>query len=327
MSCGIKNKSQILLDDAISCAKIYLSAEGSLIAALMKLDQENVHRDLDLRSLRALAMSVLGLSEDVAGNFVAIAKKSTEVPALLTEIQSGRVSVSNARTLLPILTLENQLKWLSSACALSKRKLQKEIAREYPRQAPVEESMRYVSAERLQLKCGVSEDLGNQIRRVQDLESSKQGKAVSIEGAIEAAIDHYLDRNDPLEKAKRAQRRAEKRNVPQGVSKDVPPERKDVPVPKDPHFVPAGLHHAMTLRDGDQCTEILKNGSRCPERRWLHGHHIIPVHLGGKTELSNLRTLCAFCHKRLHRLAGIPSFRNFNRVPFSAGQNTRRATV
>jgi hypothetical protein len=315
MSYGIKNKSQILLDDAISCAKTYLSAEGNLIAALTKLDQENVHRDLDLRSLRALAMSVLGLSEDVAGNFVAIAKKSSEVPTLLTEIRSGRVSVSNARTLLPILTSENHQKWLSSACVLSKRHLQKEIAREFPRQAPVEESMRYVSAERLQLKCGVSEELSEQIRRVQDLESSRQGKAVNIEGAIEAAVDGYLDRHDPLEKAKRAQKRAEKRSVSQAAT-------EDVPASQDPHFVPAAIHHAMTLRDGDQCAEILKTGSRCPERRWLDGHHIIPVHLGGGTVLSNLRTLCSFCHKRLHRLAGTPSFR-----PFSANVTRDRLTL
>jgi 5-methylcytosine-specific restriction endonuclease McrA len=307
MNYGIKNESQILLDDAISCVKIFLSAEGNLIAALSKLDQENVHLELDLRSLRALAMSALGLSEDHAGNFVAIAKKSAEVPTLLTEIQSGRVSVSNARTLLPILSPENQQKWLSSACVLSKKQLQKEIAGEYPRQAPVEESMRYVSAERLQLKCGVSEELSEQIRRVQYLESSKQGKAVNIEGAIEAAVDSYLDRHDPLEKASRARKRAEKKaeqqNVPQAVSKDSPVKHVD------PHFIPAALHHAMTLRDGDQCTETLKNGLRCPERRWLHGHHIIPAYLGGKTELSNLRTLCSFCHKRLHRLAGTPPWR------------------
>jgi hypothetical protein len=129
--------------------------------------------------------------------------------------------------------------------------------------------MRYVSAERPQLKCGVSEELSEQIRRVQDLESSKQGKAVNIEGALEAAVSNYLERNDPLEKAKRAQRRAEKRNVSQAATKDVPLARKDVPAANvDPYF--------------------------------------IPVYLGGKTVLSNLRTLCSFCHKRLHRLAGTP---------------------
>jgi hypothetical protein len=169
--------------------------------------------------------------------------------------------------------------------------------------------MRYVSAERLQLKCGVSEELSQQIRRVQDLESSKQGKSVNIEGAIEAAVGDYLDRHDPLEKAKRALKRAEKRNVLQAATKDVPLQGKDVPAPTDPHFVPAALHHAVTLRDGDQCTEIQKDGSRCPERRWLHAHHVVHVYLGGKTELSNLRTLCSFCHRQLHRLAGTPSFR------------------
>jgi 5-methylcytosine-specific restriction endonuclease McrA len=305
MICELNDKHKALLDHAVVCAGNYLSAEGNLIAALMPLEQEQVHRRLDFRSLKALAMSLMNLSDDVAANFIAISRKSVEVPALLTEIKAGRISVSNARTVLPILTPENQQKWLSSACTLSKLQLQKEIAREFPRQAPVAESMRYVSAERLQLKCGVSEELSNQIRRVQDLESSKQGEAVNIEGAIEAAVGSYLDRHDPLEKAKRAQKREETRVATKGV----PLQRKDVPVSKDPHFVPAGLHHAVTLRDGDQCTEILKNGSRCPERRWLHAHHIVHVYLGGKTELSNLRTLCSFCHRRHHRLAGTPSYR------------------
>jgi hypothetical protein len=247
MSCKNMTKSQKLLDDAIVCADHYLSAEGKLIASIMKLDRENVHCDFDFRSLRALAMSRLRLSEDVAGNLIAIGRKSVEVPALLAEIYAGRISVSNARTLLPILTPENHQKWLASACALSKRQLQKEIAREHPRQAPVEESMRSASAERLQLKCGVSEELSEQIRRVQDLESSKQGKPVKIEGAIEAAIGEYLERNDPIEKAKRALKRAEKRNVPQGVSKDVPLQRKDVPLSQDPHFVPAALEFEDSL--------------------------------------------------------------------------------
>jgi 5-methylcytosine-specific restriction endonuclease McrA len=311
MSSEIKNKSQKLLDHAVSCAKNYLSAEGELVAALMKLDQERVYRDLDFRSLSALAISVLNLSEDVATNLIAIARKSAEVPALLAEIQSGRVSLSNARAVLPILTAENHQKWLLSACALSKRQLQKEIAREYPRHAPVEEGMRYVSGERLQLKCGVSEELSHQIRRVQDLESSSQGRAVNIEGAIEASVGAYLEKYDPIEKAKRAQKRAEKRaeqrNVTQSTQKPVPLHEKAVPVQNvDPHFLPAALQHALTLRDGDQCTETLKTGSRCLERRWLHAHHIVPVYRGGKTELSNLRTVCSFCHKRLHRLAGTP---------------------
>ena len=307
---GFENEqtAQVIVNQGIAEAANYRRSESRLISNLMKLAAGRLYKYVECKSLRVVAISKYGLSPDVAETLITIARKCNDIPELFPELQAGRLTLSNARMILPILKPDNQAKWISSACLMSKRQLQKEIAKEFPRQAPVEESLRYVSAERLQLKCGVSEKLSEQIRRVQDLESSRQSKPVNIEGAIEAAICVYLDRLDPLEKALRAQKRANRHATTQRVSKPVPPPEKPVPPKKiDPHFIPAALKHAVTLRDGDQCTRPLEDGSRCPERRWLDTHHVVPIYLGGKTELDNLTTLCKSCHSWLHWQAGTPS--------------------
>lgn len=46
-------------------------------------------------------------------------------------------------------------------------------------------------------------------------------------------------------------------------------------------------------RDGNTC-------GNCGNTTNLHVHHIVPLSKGGTNNLSNLRTLCSSCHKKLH---------------------------
>jgi len=46
-------------------------------------------------------------------------------------------------------------------------------------------------------------------------------------------------------------------------------------------------------RDGYQC-------GNCGSTNRLHVHHIVPLSKDGTNNLSNLRTLCEGCHKKLH---------------------------
>jgi len=43
-------------------------------------------------------------------------------------------------------------------------------------------------------------------------------------------------------------------------------------------------------RDGHRCT-------KCGKTKNLQAHHIIPVSMGGRTVMSNMKTLCIACHK------------------------------
>ena len=46
-------------------------------------------------------------------------------------------------------------------------------------------------------------------------------------------------------------------------------------------------------RDGYRC-------GNCGSKTNLHVHHIVPLARGGTNQLSNLRTLCEDCHKKIH---------------------------
>ena len=54
------------------------------------------------------AVDRLKLSESTALNFINVARKAVQVPALQAEIRAGHVSVSKARKIVPVLTPQNQ---------------------------------------------------------------------------------------------------------------------------------------------------------------------------------------------------------------------------
>lgn len=53
------------------------------------------------------------------------------------------------------------------------------------------------------------------------------------------------------------------------------------------------IREEVLIRDGYQC-------GNCGSPNNLHVHHIVPLSKGGSNRLTNLRTLCEQCHKKLH---------------------------
>jgi 5-methylcytosine-specific restriction endonuclease McrA len=66
----------------------------------------------------------------------------------------------------------------------------------------------------------------------------------------------------------------------------------------EPRFASAAQKRELYREAGSQCTYVdPKSGQRCPSRYLLQSDHIINYARGGKTELSNLRLLCAAHHR------------------------------
>ena len=65
----------------------------------------------------------------------------------------------------------------------------------------------------------------------------------------------------------------------------------------------ADQRHTVNLVDGAQCTHVGSDGKRCPEKRWLQVHHIVPVSQGGSNDPENLTTLCWHHHDLVHQLS------------------------
>jgi hypothetical protein len=124
------------------------------------------------------------------------------------------------------------------------------------------------------------------LRRVQDLLSQKRRMAASLENSLEELLEFYLERNDPLEKAKR--------NLPKNLPGPGPGQNGTGRRP-----LTAQTKHQINLRDQGQCTHV-DGDKRCENRRWLEMHHRVPVSQGGLNEPNNLTTLCWAHHRMQH---------------------------
>jgi hypothetical protein len=155
-------------------------------------------------------------------------------------IQKQEITISNARMIAPVLNQENQERWLSSAAELSKRELEKEIAREFP-ERQVQERIRYVSEERLELKLGISDDLHELLKRVRDLVSTQMGKSATLEETLRVALTLYVEKKDPMEKAKRAETKEGKTKRVETIEATVKGSESDLSF-SDPKPVPGQVN-------------------------------------------------------------------------------------
>lgn len=277
-------------------ARRFKESQKDLILDLKEMDQLKGYLDFGCKDLKEYARIELGLSKDVAWTLVTLAKASKIIPAFNDKIQEDKIDITHARMIAPILNPENQAFWLEQAESLSKRDLEQSIKTVFPEKA-VKETTRFVAEKRLELKLGVSPELLEKLKRVQDLLSSQMSKAASLEESLEALASYYLDKKDPVQKAQRAEK-----------TKSFAPVRRNeelaaligYPLPRKP--TPAAIKHQIALRDQNQCSHIhSKTGERCQDRRWLHIHHVKPLSHGGQTSKENLITLCSAHHRLLHR--------------------------
>jgi hypothetical protein len=156
---------------------------------------------------------------------------------------------------------------------------------------------------RVQMQVGMSEALMLRLRRAQDILSQKRQRSVGLEETLAAAIDAFIMKNDPLEKAKRQVIKGKIKT--EQVSRTVLKKPASIsefadskPLNRVP--IPAGTRHKLWIKNEGQCSHIDENNQRCQERRFLHMHHKNPVANGGTNELTNLSLLCTGHHNIEH---------------------------
>ena len=174
-----------------------------VIEMLQVVDAHKTFQEYECTSLYDYAVKVHGLSEDVASNFITVARKAAEVPALQRELQNNSITISKARKICSVLSVENHEDWLELARTLTLRELEREVAGVNPKEE-VSERLTYVTRERLKLVVGVSEEFKAKLKRAQELVSNSARSAASLEQTLEVALDLFLEKRDPLQKAQKA---------------------------------------------------------------------------------------------------------------------------
>ncbi|USN48327.1 MAG: HNH endonuclease [Pseudobdellovibrionaceae bacterium] len=267
-------------------------SEINLIQTLQLVEDNMVHRWCGYNSLFEYAVQCLRLSRAQSYMYVGLAKATRQYKKLESALVNQRVTPSKAARILSVITTDNEQEWVLKAASLPKTQLEKEVAKINPKKVPGERS-HYLTSNVIEMKTPVSEDVYKKLVQVQDLLSSSTGLAVSLETVFEKMADLFLQKNDPVEKAKRRQ---DKGKLSIQTSYPAITAMGDrLPIPKE-------IEHQVNLRDQRQCQHRYPSGEKCKSRRWLHLHHRVPVSLGGEHSANNLMTLCPAHHELAHLL-------------------------
>ena len=295
-----------LHEKAKSIAKAFNQNQINLINILQKIEKHQIFLKLGYDSLFSYALEELKLSEANACNFITVSRKAQKIPVLQEALSSGKLSVHKARRISPVLkpNLSNQeaKEWIDKALSLPKQRLEQEVAKIYP-QALTPEKYHYVHQDRLHLQFGVSEELMQRLLQIQDLLSSRQKKHTSFEEMLDIISKEFVTRHDPIEKAKRREKRLDSKKILIKTKKTFKSY-----VPGHGNWQDESKRESLAYwrrcqalkRDQGQCTYVHPNGQRCKRKRYLQIHHILPKSQGGGDQVDNLKTLCFNHHRLVH---------------------------
>ncbi len=264
-----------LHEKALSLSRTYRASDSALLDVLMALLKNNGFFQLGYPNLFVYCTSALSLSEAQACYFSKVAKKSEEVPELKMAIEQGVISLSQARRVVPVITKETANAWIEKAARLPQRELEREVCAVNPK-AMSREKIKVVSADRSDLKVGISKELEHKLKRVREL----VGQDKSLESVLAQLTDFYLKHKDPVQKAKRVNAKAK---------------------PPSSGKSSAQVKHDVNEHDEGKCRALLPNGSRCNSTSWVEHHHLKPRSHGGQDIATNLVTLCSAHHRLTHQ--------------------------
>ncbi|MBN8554885.1 MAG: HNH endonuclease [Deltaproteobacteria bacterium] len=293
---------------ALELSENYRTCEAKLLDVLIKIDHQKIYLDLGYPSLFQYCVDALKLSEAQSYSFMTVARKSKEVPELKTEIEAGRLSLSKARKIVPILKPENQKEWIQKAKELPKAELEKQVADISPFAIKIKESVRPVSKDISRVSMHLSDETLKDLRRAQVLLISKRRKNLDLEGTLKELLEGFLKKNDPLraEKKEAARTLREERNLVQHSKLDINSPARPVPgqVKVLKRAIPQAIRRKIFRRDHGQCSFKGSSGKICGESAFLEIHHLRPWSLGGNHAEDNLQVLCHAHHERRHMGVG-----------------------
>ncbi len=286
-----KNQIQEWHEEGVQLANTFLQCEARMVELLSLIAGASGHLYFQCPSLRQYAIEKWGLPEYTAADVVTVARKALEIPELLSTLQRGQTSLTKLRRICSVITTADKVEWLDLAEKGTNREIEKTVAAARPQ--PVDESLNYKDEDLSELRVGLNEDTRKNLERIRDLLSQKTSRAVTLSECLEEMTKIVLEKIDPVKKAERAIKRSTAKREKLGtcqIRKLTRARRK----------LPARVEHTVNLRDQVQCAHIDHQGQRCPNRRWLHRHHLKPVSMGGDDGVANLRSLCSGHHRLVH---------------------------
>jgi len=271
-----------------------------------------LYRTLGYSSMRQYATEELGFSRSRCGEFLRLARRLDELPAVRESLELGRIGYTQATEITKVAGPTNQQTWVNEAERCSRSELRRRVKQArseaglFDRPGPAFEGpirvgleMTPVQKARFEAQVETLRKQGADLSKVELLLEALDTLIETREGAGRPAPGPgavvHVQRCPDCEKATvqtnsgehiiepaEAERLAEDAVI----SEPGRPNRRTIP-PKRRRDAMARARH--------RC-----ESPGCGHARFLEIHHIEPRSRGGTNELSNLRVLCSACHRLVH---------------------------
>jgi len=288
--------------------------------------RRHLYRDLGYSSINQYALKGLGFSTSRTGDFVRLARKLDDLPAVREAMTKGELGYTKAREIVSVATPETQEAWLETAKG-PRRELVRQVKRVKraarvdpgqvellpagptvvaPREIPVrfqvdltpeQEARRAALVERLHKTGGVPNDKGELM--LVALAALLESREKTPRGVIadRPPVQIHVHEKDgrltvPTHAGNRDLGRADTGRV-----------KCDAAVchhgGRNTTTIPPRRRREVLARDGHRC-----RAPGCGRTRFLEVHHLVPRAHGGSNQPENLVTLCGACHRLWHEGGG-----------------------
>jgi 5-methylcytosine-specific restriction endonuclease McrA len=272
-------------------------------------------------SLWAYVVHEYGMEERTAERKIWAARMLKRFPELRRLLESGKMNLSLLEIIQGAVHREKPKdlevsKLLSELSGLSCRAARRELAVRYPQSTELpRDSIRPLNEKNSKIRFIADEELLEMLERARGILAHSHPKG-TIGEIFNHVLQDYLKRNDPEERAKRAEvREVQQAQKPTPLLKTPPapgvisspwtpkatahvslPSAPKVP----PRFASQALTHAIIRRDAYRCAYVdPQTGKKCLSIYGLQKDHVQSWSKDGKTELRNLRYLCQGHHRRV----------------------------
>ena len=286
--------------------------------------------------LRTFLVCEYRMDEGVAGHRIRAARMIRRFPFVLEKIGAGKLNVAllelaQGCAYREKLSDEELGIVLEALSGLSTRAAKRELAARYPKSADElpKERITPLTDGLSEVRFVATDECLEKLEEVRGL-LARSSTQWSLGELMDHIVTDYLERHHPVEKARRTESRAEKRaekraeenkeRAEKEVHAESAEQETEILQPRaasltsesgaqvmgvtgggrEKRFFSVSQEHALVLRDGYQCSYFDQATKKhCSSTYNLQKDHVHEWALGGKTELSNARCLCAQHHRRI----------------------------
>ena len=294
-------------------------ATAHLIASLIEMESRRLYRGLGFSSMFTYCTMRLHLSEDATCNRLEVARAARRITAVLDALADGRLSLTAARLLAPLLTEENYAGLLETATHKTKREVEELIAALRPK-ADVPTSIRRLPAARngsatttsssvAANDCPIATATRPALTAVANSSASTRPTVPANPVGQRAMVKALAPERYKLQFTISRETHDKLRRVQDLLGRSVPSgdpavifdhaltllladlEKKKLGRTDRPRarrganpasrYIPAAVKREVWGRDGGRCA-FAGTAGRCGETRFLEFHHVIPFADGGR---------------------------------------------